>query len=317
MLQGTKHLLQVEGLTVDFDVGKPTAHRTLEGVSLSIGPGEVVGLVGESVSGKTALSPNIHGLLPRNGRVTGGTVRWKGRDLQKLSEKELRPIQGEKIAIVFQDPQARLKPVYPGGRQLESLLNHQTFHPNVLSNENGELQEHRADSLRYPHKVSVAKVFPAARTDLWEIAGHPAKVSKGVPMLRWFYAPRHLLTGCKVAEQHIILGWPQTYQGRITDFRFGSLWSMSSHPTSWGPFSLPHSVDYAFSGNERESLLTITCSFSCGGLLALPFIASLVKRIMRRSCEALLRHVSAQADAFCNNHSITHSAGAFVPNPSR
>ena len=52
-------LLQVEGLTVDFDAGKPTAHRALDGVSLSIGEGEVLGLVGESGSGKTVLSHSI------------------------------------------------------------------------------------------------------------------------------------------------------------------------------------------------------------------------------------------------------------------
>jgi ABC-type dipeptide/oligopeptide/nickel transport system ATPase component len=112
------NLLQVEGLSVVFDHGKPTAHRALDGVSLSIGEGEILGLVGESGSGKTVLSHSILGLLPRNGRVTSGSIRWKGRELQSLSEKELRPIRGKEIAMIFQDPQASLNPVYPVAKQL-------------------------------------------------------------------------------------------------------------------------------------------------------------------------------------------------------
>jgi ABC-type glutathione transport system ATPase component len=116
------NLLQVEGLSVVFDSGKPTAHRALEGVSLSIGEGEVLGLVGESGSGKTVLSHTILGLLPGNGRVTSGKITWKGRELQNLSEKELRPIRGKEIAMIFQNPQASLNPVYPVGRQIEWVL---------------------------------------------------------------------------------------------------------------------------------------------------------------------------------------------------
>lgn len=122
MRQGPKHLLQVEGLTVDFDAGKPTAHRALEGVSLSIGPGEVVGLVGESGSGKTVLSLSILGLLAANGRVTTGRIVWQGVELQRLPEAKLRPIRGKEIAMIFQDPQASLNPVYTVGRQIEWVL---------------------------------------------------------------------------------------------------------------------------------------------------------------------------------------------------
>jgi ABC-type dipeptide/oligopeptide/nickel transport system ATPase component len=123
MTTATKqNLLQVEGLTVDFDAGKPTAHRALAGVALSIGEGEVLGLVGESGSGKTVLSHSILGLLPSNGHISSGRVLWKGRELQLLSEKELRPIRGKEIAMIFQDPQASLNPVYPVGRQIEWVL---------------------------------------------------------------------------------------------------------------------------------------------------------------------------------------------------
>ena len=91
-------LLQVEGLTVDFDAGKPTAHRALNGVSLSINEGEVLGLVGESGAGKTVLSHAILGLLPTNGRISSGRVIWQGRELQRLPERQLRPIRGHKLS---------------------------------------------------------------------------------------------------------------------------------------------------------------------------------------------------------------------------
>lgn len=122
MHEKSDHLLSVEGLSVVFDAGKPTAHCALDNVSLSIGEGDVLGLVGESGSGKTVLSHAILGLLPRNGRVTSGSIRWKGRELQNLPESALRPIRGKEIAMIFQDPQASLNPVYPVGRQIEWVL---------------------------------------------------------------------------------------------------------------------------------------------------------------------------------------------------
>jgi ABC-type dipeptide/oligopeptide/nickel transport system ATPase component len=115
-------LLHVEGLTVDFDAGKPSAHRAVNGVSLTITKGEVLGLVGESGSGKTVLAHSILGLLPDNGKVSSGRIEWLGRDLVRLSERELRQIRGKEIAMIFQDPQASLNPVYPVGQQVEWVL---------------------------------------------------------------------------------------------------------------------------------------------------------------------------------------------------
>ena len=115
-------LLEVEGLTVDFDANKPTEHRALDGVALSIHAGEVLGLVGESGSGKTVLAHSILGLLPGNGRVASGRIDWCGRDLIGLSEGERRQIRGKEIAMIFQDPQASLNPVYRVGRQIEWVL---------------------------------------------------------------------------------------------------------------------------------------------------------------------------------------------------
>jgi len=157
MTTATNNLLQVEGLTVDFDAGKPTSHRALDGVSLSIAEGEVLGLVGESGSGKTVLSHSILGLLPSNGRVSLGRILWKGRELQKLSEKELRPIRGKEIAMIFQDPQASLNPVYPVGKQIEWVLK---LHRDITGPEaeNETLRLFESVKLRDPKRV--ARSYP-------------------------------------------------------------------------------------------------------------------------------------------------------------
>jgi ABC-type glutathione transport system ATPase component len=151
------NLLQVEGLSVVFDHGKPTAHRALDGVSLSIGQGEILGLVGESGSGKTVLSHTILGLLPRNGRVTAGTVRWKGRELQSLPERELRPIRGKEIAMIFQDPQASLNPVYPVGRQIQWVL---ALHRGIQGSEAEKETLRLLESVKLRDPQRVARSYP-------------------------------------------------------------------------------------------------------------------------------------------------------------
>lgn len=117
-----ENLLEIEGLTVVFNEGKPLAHRALHGVNVSIGEGEILGLVGESGSGKTVLSLSVLGLLPPNGKVSSGSIRFQNHNVIGLPEKELRRIRGKEIAMIFQDPQASLNPVYPVGRQVEWVL---------------------------------------------------------------------------------------------------------------------------------------------------------------------------------------------------
>ncbi len=121
-LSAPSQLLSLRDLSVAFNAGKAGEHRVLNQVSLDIAPGEVVGLVGESGSGKTVLSHTILGLLPRNGNVTSGSIEFGGRNLLQLPESSLRKIRGKEIAMIFQDPQASLNPVYPVGRQMEWIL---------------------------------------------------------------------------------------------------------------------------------------------------------------------------------------------------
>ncbi|BDW85250.1 ABC transporter ATP-binding protein [Roseicyclus marinus] len=85
--------------------------KAVDGVSFSLGEGEVLGLVGESGSGKSVTGFSILRLVDPPGRVVGGQIDFRGQDLAKLSEREMRSLRGNKIAMIFQDPMMTLNPV--------------------------------------------------------------------------------------------------------------------------------------------------------------------------------------------------------------
>ncbi|MCW5745473.1 MAG: ABC transporter ATP-binding protein [Alphaproteobacteria bacterium] len=111
-------LLDVRDLRTEF----ATSHgvvRAVDGVSWDVRAGETVALVGESGCGKSVSALSIMGLVARPaGRVVGGEIWFKGRDLLKLSEDEMRDIRGREIAMVFQEPMTSLNPVLTVGRQI-------------------------------------------------------------------------------------------------------------------------------------------------------------------------------------------------------
>ena len=85
--------------------------KALNGVSLSLAPGKMLGLVGESGAGKTTLAHSIMRVVPQPGRVVQGETKLFGRDLQLLSENELRPLRGREIAMIVPNPRAELNPL--------------------------------------------------------------------------------------------------------------------------------------------------------------------------------------------------------------
>ena len=110
-------LLEVEDLTVEF----PTRRGVLtavDGLSLSIGEGEVLGVVGESGAGKSLTGSAIIGLLEPPGRIAGGEIRFQGRRIDNLPPEQMRQIRGRQIGAIFQDPLTSLNPLYTIGRQL-------------------------------------------------------------------------------------------------------------------------------------------------------------------------------------------------------
>jgi oligopeptide/dipeptide ABC transporter ATP-binding protein len=117
-------LLSVEGLTTVFDATSgPLA--AVNDVSFEIYPGETLGLVGESGSGKSVTALSIMRLVQPPGRIDAGHIRFKGRDLLDLSERDMHRLRGADIALIFQEPMTALNPVFTIGDQIrETLLVH-------------------------------------------------------------------------------------------------------------------------------------------------------------------------------------------------
>ena len=117
-------LLSVENLTTVFEVpGRPVV--AVDNVSFEVRKGETLGLVGESGSGKSVTAFSILRLLQSPGRITGGRVKFQGRDLLSLPEAEMRKVRGAGIGLIFQEPMAALNPVMRVGAQIgESLRVH-------------------------------------------------------------------------------------------------------------------------------------------------------------------------------------------------
>jgi oligopeptide/dipeptide ABC transporter ATP-binding protein len=115
-------LLEVENLTVALPT--PDGYRNaVDGLSLSVAPGEVVGIAGESGSGKTMTALSLFGLLPHGARVTG-RARLDGTDLLALRGRALRDMRGRHVAMVSQDPSAALHPILTIGTQLTEHMRH-------------------------------------------------------------------------------------------------------------------------------------------------------------------------------------------------
>jgi peptide/nickel transport system ATP-binding protein len=113
--------LEVRDLRVEFPTRRGTL-TALDGVSFSIAPGEVLGVVGESGAGKSITGLAIIGLLEPPGRIAAGEVRLEGRRIDNLPPEELRRLRGRRIGVIFQDPLTSLNPLYTIGRQLEETI---------------------------------------------------------------------------------------------------------------------------------------------------------------------------------------------------
>jgi peptide/nickel transport system ATP-binding protein len=114
-------ILEIKDLTVQF----PTRRGILtavDSISLSIAPGEVLGVVGESGAGKSITGLAVIGLLEPPGRIAAGEVRLEDRRIDNLPHDEMRRIRGRKIGVIFQDPLTSLNPLYTIGQQLEETI---------------------------------------------------------------------------------------------------------------------------------------------------------------------------------------------------
>jgi peptide/nickel transport system ATP-binding protein/oligopeptide transport system ATP-binding protein len=120
----TDPLLQIDRLTTVFDT-RAGALAAVDDVSFDIRAGETLGLVGESGSGKSVTALSIMRLVQPPGRIAGGRIRFKGRDLLTLDESRMREVRGAEISLIFQEPMTALNPVFTIGDQVaETLLVH-------------------------------------------------------------------------------------------------------------------------------------------------------------------------------------------------
>jgi oligopeptide/dipeptide ABC transporter ATP-binding protein len=153
-------ILEIRDLTVAFPTKRGIA-VAVNGVSLSVGAGEVKGIVGESGCGKTMMCRSVLGLIPWPGSVVAGEIIWKGRDIAAAPKRELRRVRGSEISMIFQDPASVLDPVFTIGDQIsEPLRVHRKLSRQAARNETIELLSRvgipspRERYNAYPHQLS-------------------------------------------------------------------------------------------------------------------------------------------------------------------
>lgn len=118
-----ENILEIKNLVTSFaSDGRKDRAIAVNGVDIAIPKGGTVGVVGESGCGKSVTSLSVMGLLADNGRVESGEAIFAGRDLLKLSDREMRKIRGDRISMIFQEPMTSLNPVITVGRQVAEAL---------------------------------------------------------------------------------------------------------------------------------------------------------------------------------------------------
>jgi peptide/nickel transport system ATP-binding protein len=148
--------LEVEDLQTHFFT-RAGVVKAVDGVSFTVKPGEVLGLVGESGCGTTVTGFSILGLVDAPGRVVGGRIAFEGTNLLGLEEEELRRIRGAGIAMVFQDPMMTLNPVLRIDTQMVEAVR---AHQEVSSDEARRIARHALERVGIPSPESRLRSYP-------------------------------------------------------------------------------------------------------------------------------------------------------------
>lgn len=159
-MSAQKPLLEVKNLKTYFYTEDGVVHA-VDGVDFSIFPGEVLGIVGESGCGKSVTSLSIMRLISTPGKIVEGEINFDGKNLVAASEEEMMQVRGNRISMIFQQPQSALNPVFRAGDQISEVLNiHQDFGKKAGEERAVELlklvgipePERRAEA--FPHELS-------------------------------------------------------------------------------------------------------------------------------------------------------------------
>jgi len=154
---GTDGILRISDLRTHFltDDGEVKA---VDGINLTIRKGESMGLVGESGCGKTVTAYSTLRLVPNPpGRIVSGQIHFKGRDLLKLSEKEMRGVRGREIAMVFQEPASSSNPSFTIGNQIQEVIR---FHQGGNRVQVRKKAIEILDAVRIPDPVRILTQYP-------------------------------------------------------------------------------------------------------------------------------------------------------------
>ena len=147
MTDAPENILEVDKLITSFETERGLL-RAVDQVSFTVPVGKTVGIVGESGCGKSVTAMSIIRLLPQpSGKILGGHVYFKGRDLVHASDKELQGIRGGDIGVIFQEPMAALNPVHRIGRQVAEVFR---IHRKLSKKEAWDLATEMLDLVRIP-----------------------------------------------------------------------------------------------------------------------------------------------------------------------
>ena len=153
--------MHIKGLRTQFFLQEGTV-TALDGIDLTVYDKESVGIVGETGCGKSMTAFSILRLVPHPGRITGGLIQFKGVDITKLNQDQMRGIRGKRISMIFQDPSTSLDPVFTIGQQLGEVI---SLHQNVYDRAQLDARIQEALHLvriaapesvmrQYPHELS-------------------------------------------------------------------------------------------------------------------------------------------------------------------
>jgi peptide/nickel transport system ATP-binding protein len=152
-----QRLLEIRGLKTHFATDEGMVHA-VDGVDLTIGEGETLGVVGESGSGKSVTAFSVMRLLPMPpARIVDGEILFRGRDLLTATDSEMRAIRAKEIAMVFQEPMTSLNPVYTVGEQIAEVVRlHEGLAPRAAMDRATEMLR----LVRIPHPERRARDYP-------------------------------------------------------------------------------------------------------------------------------------------------------------